>query len=729
MKNTAAKLVLKAMGDKAGEDFCKKLTDFVIERVDDVLGEMADYRAVREKVERWMAGNFSDRETRETHNIFRLSNRSLRVVKADVAFLVARTVEDLFGTKPWFAVAPEGDSDGPLAQRIGKHAEWKLRLADFENVGEQAVERCFNLGEAIFRTGWRKKVLKYSALKMVLCSGPADAPEPVVTAAGEYIYEGDEMGEEGPAAVEGEGQMDVMDGMDTMDAAAPMDAPAAPGRAIYTKAPDVVIEDGMRFCEVLVDEEEIAYDGLDPQQIDWRNFRCPTSYDCIEDSPFRGHVYERRLSDLISILEQFHGMPLEKMDAETQEMVDKLRAEDTTAKDGARVAASAGDAGDDKNPVIECLDFEFEWDPEGKGNTRWFWGTVLVDSVQLFFVDFLPNVMPGGASLYTAVPVHKQMNRWHGRSEWENYEDVQTEIDRLWNLILHRENMIANPPTGMNPDAIEENIEDVKRGWGRPGLVVTLKPQKRMTDFLDFAVFPNTSGETWSILDKLMAAHQLEGGVSSSAQGSVGDLPQTTTATGIQSVLASGSTLHKKPAKDIRDGLQVVVEKNLAVLYTQQDKAETFTYGEGDNAELVTLTPEDVRDLKMNVRILMTRFRNRELVESARTAIGVHTQYLALPEDEKGAARPLYTQLLKGLDVPNAENVIREPREPVPPPGPSPLESVKVGYADMPVEAQAQLLTMLGFQGITPEMIAAKAESEKQDEKAEGQAAAKKEAA
>lgn len=707
MKYTAAELWFKSL-EKTGQStsVLSRLLMRALEDEKQVNSEMAvDYRPLRDQAMDWMKGDFTSRAYGADPGIFAKSNESMGLVRSGIAFIVARTQEDLFGSTPWYSVIPEGNADGELADKLQKHSAWKLREAGYETMGERVVERIFNLGESILRTMWRKQTMRYHSMRAVLCEGKGEAQKPVLTTAGDYIYADDEQvkmiwQEDGSLAEVPDEPQEAAEGEEQ---SAPVPVPEGEEVIVFRKAPEVQFVEGRYFADWLIEEEETVYDGLDPAEIDYRNFRCSPRYKRIEDAPFRGHIYAMRLSQLKDKLLEIHG-PEEEWDGDLRALVATASAQGGGAKDVAQTESGATSisGGDPKNPEIKCMDFEIEWDPCDGGDTRWFFGTLLVELQAMVLVDYLKNILPAGDSLYTAVSIYQPLNRWHGRGWWEIYSDLVTNSDRLWNELLFRESMHANPMTGVNWDAIEESREQVEF---RAGMRVTLRNNKTMADFMQAFVFPNADRGTWQLLEFFMKLNQLETGVTSAAQGGLGDLPATNTATGIQSVLSSGSTLHKRPAKDIRTGLEENLMKSLTILYAQQDKDETFRYGEGQNAVLVTLTAEDVENLRVNVRILMTRFRQRELVENARAAIQVLTQYLSLPEQEKTTARPLFIQLLKGLDIQNAEEVIRQPIEVPPPSGPDPMAQIKVPYEDLPREAKVILLGKLGFDGVTPEMV------------------------
>jgi hypothetical protein len=119
---------------------------------------------------------------------------------------------------------------------------------------------------------------------------------------------------------------------------------------------------------------------------------------------------------------------------------------------------------------------------------------------------------------------------------------------------------------------------------------------------------------------------------------------------------------------NIRSGLEKALLYAVKLIYANFDRDEVFTYFEGDDQRARTLEAARVQNLDLNVRLLLTRFKQRESLDSAQKAIDVHARYIGLPEPEKGAARPLYVQALKGLGFDQADAIIRQQAE-APAPG------------------------------------------------------------
>jgi hypothetical protein len=331
---------------------------------------------------------------------------------------------------------------------------------------------------------------------------------------------------------------------------------------------------------------------------------------------------------------------------------------------------------------------------------------VFTDTEDLFFVDFLNNVLPSGESLYTVISIYNSLNRWSGRGWYELYADVMEDSDRLWCEMRHEMGMAANPMIGTHEDVLDDmNISEVQF---RPGATVPLLEGKTMKEFMDPYVQPDTSNLRMKVLEFRMRIHELETGATSPARGDIAGQPSNATATGTQSILASGTTLQKLPADEIKEGFECLMRKEIALLYAAHDKAETFAYGEGENQVLLTLTPEDVRGLAVNVRVLMTRFKDRENATNTKAALDVRAQYLSEPPEMQATGRKFYIQLAKALGIQNADELFPPPAPPDPNAVPVQDASERVNFnlKDMPPSTQAAALQGIGLPADAAEIAA-----------------------
>ncbi|NBS68347.1 hypothetical protein EBT31_05450 [bacterium] len=682
-RQTAAALTIA----KNGEHGLKGLVEFIKKREADILSDMDDYRQWRQKSDWYMKNELEFRKSGE-ENIFKLRNKTLGAVRSGITFKVAKAQQDIFASTPWLNVAPEGNADMELAEKLGNHAQWKLRQAGAKVVGDEAIERAFWYGESVLRLAWDTRREKFER-KQVVVVDPSG--QPLTDAKGNFV---------------------TADSLTTTD--------EATGVPMFVETPEIEYpsEGGNRWEEYIVKEEVTTYDGLRFIPINWRSFRCSMAAKCIPDSHFRGHEYQLTRSEIRTKLVDLYG----EQSGWPQEIAD-LFEKTGNAPQGQQTEENqerSADPGDDNNPLIKCFDAEIFWAPSKDAEAAWYFVTILPEYPDVpLFVDYLANVLPINGttyrSVYHAVAVNR-MDSWAGRSDWELFEPLNNEVDEMWNETRWRDGMIANPMSVVDESVIEERIEEVT--W-QPGTRLRRKKGSEGKAFIETVQMPETNGGTREDMNYLLMTNQLETGVTSAARGGIGDMPATNTATGIQSVLSSGSVLHAKPIGDCKEGFECLFTSALTLLYAKHDKQETFTYGEGENQVVATLGPEDVRDLTLNVTLTMTRASNTEKLENARVAIGAFMQYVALPPQQQQASRPLFVQTLQAASVKNADKIIAAPTEEMmQPPAPNPLEHIKVSYADLPPVAKAQVLAAMGIQ-VAPEDLEEPEEPNENENEAE----------
>jgi hypothetical protein len=138
-------------------------------------------------------------------------------------------------------------------------------------------------------------------------------------------------------------------------------------------------------------------------------------------------------------------------------------------------------------------------------------------------------------------------------------------------------------------------------------------------------------------------------------------VPEANTATGVRQLMSRAAVILKKPVNNLRRSITVEFSFETKLIYANFDREEAFVFGEGENAELVQVTPEQVQNLDLDVKLLLTQQGNAMKLEGAQAATGMLQQWIAIPEAEKPAARPLFIQAIKALEFDAAEEIIRQP--------------------------------------------------------------------
>lgn len=594
---------IRSVVSQMSAEFFPKREVYALQMEDDFTWRRGDSRASRRN------GELDEM----VNDIFDLQNDSLNIVGGFASFMTARAVDDIFGTDPYYALSPEGIEDRALAEDLQKHSEWKLRGSPFKEAALDALDLAMGLGEGVIKVHWHREVDVYEREAVVM---HVDG-EPVLTPAGEYVTEEDAEG--GVAGVEG---VDLGGGVITWERRA-------------------------------IEQTNVSYNGVKAATMHTKDFLCPLTAQDVNEADFVGHRFQMRLVEAAGRF----GI--------SEELVERLRAGDDEPKaerDKPRPDEVAEHSDALEDPIIEFVECWVKHDPVGDGRLRRIYALVALPLGEIVEMDYMANRTPGGQLPFFVVRAYKVKNRWYGRGYYETYASAQEYIDRQLNRIEYRNRFHSNPAVFVNHSLLAED-EDSGDFELRPGRTFLKKPGARMQDIVEAWAFPDLDERTWQLMQFMIQVIQVRSGVTSAAQGEVSSLPSTATATGIESIMQSASVLSRLPMGNIRAGLEKALLYAVKLIYANFDRDEVFTYFEGDDQRARTLEATRVRDLELNVRLLLTRFKQRESLESAQKAMEVHGRYVALPEPEKTSARPLYVQALKGLGFDQADAIIRQAME------------------------------------------------------------------
>jgi hypothetical protein len=105
--------------------------------------------------------------------------------------------------------------------------------------------------------------------------------------------------------------------------------------------------------------------------------------------------------------------------------------------------------------------------------------------------------------------------------------------------------------------------------------------------------------------------------------------------------------------------LQDITLKNNILEFANAKPVETFTYFQGSKQKTAEFYSEDLADLKLNVNILMTTYKNEQVMQSSLTAVNSAQQYYASPIPVQHRLAPLYQAILKALTIPDSDELIQ----------------------------------------------------------------------
>lgn len=718
-----------ALGRKLTQDDLLVLGRRLAQKAKDYEAAMNDggWREKRRKYKLRAEGNYEDRITQREEDIFSKNNHPLEFITGIAEFMAARCCDDLFGSEPFFAAIPQGSKqdDPELADQIERHAGYKLSKAQYKERAKEAIKGGFNVGEGIQKVTWRADRDKYERLAQVMVQLQPETgkTEPVVDENGDYVYDDDQCCEvPGIGHVYGKAEIVLMppdaqfkvvpetgDPLPILITAA---GPLQNGAGEFWYEPDVrtfnqppirggieatplsasvlskaEVFVGEAFEEMLVEEENTLYEGLEITTVAHGDFIAPLNIPSLCHADFVG----QRLSLKRSVLRDNY-----KMDKATEA---KIGTQDERPKNEADKPIAHLHEGEiaplditqDDDPVYKCIECYVKL--LIKGQMRRVFALFEEESQVIIAIDYWANVTPNGVLPFPTIVPCPVPGRWWGRGYHEIYESEGDFIDRTFNAIVFRNKMHANPVKLIRlrafknsssvkniiiePDKVHEIDENYVDANGKP---------------IELLEFPDLDERTVWIFEMVVQMAQVRSGVTGASQGAIANLPSNGTATGVQSIMMSGSTLHKLPIDSCKDGLQDGLELCVKTLYANQNQDETIAYLEGDAMQVVKLNAQSVKGLDINIQLLLTRLHEKETLESAKAAIEAVNSYLGTAEAEKDGVRPLYEQVLKSLRITNADAILRKA---LPPNTDSSItnESLRVqfNYKDAPDDVKRQI--------------------------------------
>ena len=562
-------------------------------------------------------------ETEDAASVFDVANESVNIVAALAEFAAAQAEQDIFGGDPWFAANPVGRADVKLADDIQHHLQWTFRDGRFVDAQCQGIDQAVTLGECF--------------MKMM------------------YTVESDV--HEGRTACLHEDGVPVMDGAGrhvTCDAQV-----AGLGRRLTGKlewreayeARELLIRQGVEAVPVHFNDVSFREDAPELE------LRHTNVYLTVEMSTFEAM---RRFN-----LSKEDAIRLARCAEARLHTEDEMRRERTA---DATVSAPAADEplGEEEaeklmNTRVRLIEAYIRADATGRGQEA---RMCVVFPPQgedwIVWADYLANVSPN-AELPVKCEVWEPVpHRLYGRGFFSKYAYLQTGTDNLWNQVSFRNEMHANPLTAIHEEnmLVDEDGGPVVIG---PGKSIRPKAGKTLGECLEFAQLPDADTRSMELFQTGMQLAQLRSGITNASQGDLSSVPENNTATGVKALMSRAAVLLKKPVRRLRRAKGRGFSYAVKLLYSNFERAEAFVWGEGHDRKLVTLTPEHVRELDIDVVMLLTQEQNQEKLQAAQVMMQLEQSYAGLPETDKAGARVGVVQALKALEFANAEQMVRHP--------------------------------------------------------------------
>lgn len=632
------------------------LVGYLTDEYDRVARTLGTWRTDLAKWEKRMADDYEDRQTKtdvETSDfstIFAKQNDSLGMVAGFCDFAYAQAKDDILGGDEWLAVSPVGSSDNVLADKIRKHAPWKLEKCGVLSPMSDGLRLTPNLGTAFLKVTWDEKAETVKSFQSVL----HHKGQPVADPQGLPVTA--RLAEVGAAPA-----LPVNPGDGAIFGAAKSVANAfLPGRKIVSPEglPDMKFDAAeVEYVDMPVERQVIVKNGVEMRVVDYNDITFDFTAPHLD--LFHTPVFERFKIGVLDAIAEYD------LDEETANKLHELTfaRHKTGAETPRNGEAETPDSMEPDNRRINApvtlIEAYLRCDPLDTGRPVRIYAVFAPEADLLIRCDYLENITPGGTVPIFPLRWWKVPNRIAGRGYPDVYEDPNDKIDSLQNAAAWHDRFSSQPISGFHRSALADpDSLDGEMDLSKP---VELAEGKTINDFIEFAAVPDLSSRTIELMNQVLQMQQMRTGITSASQGELKGVASANTATGTRDIISRGSTLLKWPIDDVRQDLLKAVAYAVKLLYANQDTDETFNWGEGDARELIELKVEEVADLDVDVTFELSQTQNQELMQNAQAAVGFIQTYLAIPEPEKAAVRPLFVQLLNCLGFRNAEQSIREP--------------------------------------------------------------------
>jgi len=591
--------------------------------------------------------------------IFQVSNLVVPIVRRVVRQMIARAINYFFGTDPWMAAFPVGEGDRETADKVEKYAKVKFLEADVLSVKESAVVSAFVRGEGIIKTVYVTRDDIYSEMATFLQDGEGN---PILDSSGDYILQSDRW----------------------VESVGSDDEPFVHLKKDHKTVLAETLEDGLvvmrdeveyagQWASDIVKRRIVQYQGPEESLVYYRDFLCPLNAEDVQSADCIVHLMDMPVAQLV---DQYRRQGLMGEDPQTgEEDIEQTAAairllrtlseqgdEYSTAQHEPRVELDEGEGAQNSQitapgTMAEIAEFWLRYDANGDGILENIMLVMDRKSGLPIYYDFAANMTPDGQRPFDVVRVNKVEKRWHGLGAMEMYETLQDIIDLMinrWNRSMGESGRV----TTVQWDAVVEGerMRDLKMNAGG---TFTLVSGKTIEDFIQTKELYSVEYKmVREMMEFFMQVLMNESGVANTNDAQTAGLDSSELATGIRNMENSGQEMFSLFLTDLKRGLGSAAKRALMVLLANIQERETFSIFEGDNQILMEIDANSVSDMEFDIELLMTRFRNEQLLQSNSAAVDLVERFYSLLPQIQEVVAPLYRNQLKAMHIPNPDELV-----------------------------------------------------------------------
>ena len=587
-----------------------------------------------------MANDYSWRPLLMPKSIFAKSNLVVPLCRRIWKQMVARGHNYFFGTDPWLTVQGIGVEDEALAKAIQLLTETKLRENQNMAMLRRSLMLAFGMGECVLKTTHTENVQYFQRTERVTL-----APDgtPLASADGEPIKETDEW------------------------------IPTEDGPGFSLKRDPATIHPDpskLQFEDVLLDKENVIYRGPSIRTVYYRDFLCPLDTPDIQAADICFHIMSLGVNELASSYLANPGTDLKSL-ATAIHALNACLGYDGTSKAAASARPEYGEAEAPTNasePQIEIAECYVRFDANGDGYQEEIMIVLDLQSGYPITYDYVANVTPDGLRPFRTIVPAPLDGRWCGQGTFEMFERHQEIID----LLINRRSVSqgeAGRVVGWRPENTVQgqNNPALQLNWGG---TYALLPNKKWEDTL-FVTYlsDNKFQDLTQEMESFIQFAFNESGVQHANDAAVAGMETTKLATGIRNIEASGQEMYGVYISELEAGITAVANAFVTLLYSKLDDQESYLYFDGNIPRELTLASRNVRNLRFNVSVLLSRYKDEQVLASNSQATMLLDNFYAKPPGLQTVLAPMLVKQLTALQIKNAETYVVPQPEPTMPPG------------------------------------------------------------
>ena len=595
--------------------------------------------------------------------IFAESNLAAPIARRVTRQMTARAVNYFFGTDPWFAVYPVGIMDKDRADKADRYLRWKMDQAKLRRTEELAIERAFVLGESVVKTSWVNRGQIYRTNAAVLVD---EQGKDVLGADGDYILEDD--------LWIAESVTDPATGQ-----------PVQSGLMVLKRDGQTPQPPVLTFVPKLITRRITHYKGPEAKVVNFMDFLCPLEAASIQLADCVAHLYDKPLMELADEWQKEIAANATGEDRQRamRKSVDLLRqlsrgsGETSTAQNSNAVDDSINGAsrGTTTVPIIEIVEFHLRYDSDGDGILEDVMLIMDRKSRMPIFYDYEANITPDGLRPFSCTRVNEVQGRWYGMGSMEQFESSQQIIDLLINRYNFSQSS-SGKQVFFNPACTLEGRRNPNLLLNS-GVTLTLAPGKTAQEALSVIYLEENKGENlMELAEFFMQLMMNESGVANANDGQVSGMDSTKLATGIRNVEKSGQEVFSLHLGHLEPGVAEPLDKMCKLVFANLDQMEVYRYfedgeigGEGGSGELRQINPGDIANMEIDTRVLLTRYRGEQILESYTRGWEIVEKFYGQPYEVQVQTAEMARSMLKAMQIANADKIIVPVQVPVAPPG------------------------------------------------------------